>query len=115
MGLRFRKNIEPVKGIRCKADIVFKKTKICIFIDGCFWHGCPQHFRPPKTHTEWWIEKVKDNIERDKRKTAIIEKNGWIVLRYWEHELKAEGAVQTAREIADVVKKRIEEYGKKTS
>lgn len=111
MGLRFRKDVEPENSISCKVDIVFSKAKVCVFIDGCFWHGCPKHFHPPKTNTEWWLEKVQDNRERDERKSTLIEEHGWIVLRYWEHDIKGEDAINIAQAINDVVKKRIGDMG----
>jgi DNA mismatch endonuclease, patch repair protein len=107
MGLRFRKDIEPIEGVRCKADVVFRKAKVCVFVDGCFWHGCPKHFRPPKTNTEWWLEKVQDNQERDTKKTMLIKKHSWMVLRYWEHEIQSDNAVKIAMKISRAVKKRI--------
>lgn len=107
LGLRFRKDKEPVEGVHCKADIVFQKAKLCVFIDGCFWHGCSQHFRLPKTNTEWWLEKLKDNQERDKSKTVLIKRHGWKVLRYWEHELQGKNLTKIARKIYGVVKKRV--------
>lgn len=109
MGLRFRIDSEPVRSIRCKADIIFPKAKVSVFIDGCFWHGCPKHFQPPKTNTDWWLEKVRDNQERDKRKTMLIKKYEWVVLRYWEHEIQGANAIKTANKIYRVVTKRHQE------
>ena len=85
LGLRFRKDSRPVDFVRCKADIVFSSAKVCIFVDGCFWHGCPIHFRPPKSNTDWWTEKIDDNRRRDKRQTEELERHGWFVIRFWEH------------------------------
>lgn len=110
MGLRFRKDREPVEGVRCKADVVFRKARVCVFIDGCFWHRCPKHFRPPKTNTEWWLEKVKDNQERDNRKTMLIKKHGWMVLRYWEHEIQHDNTIKIATKISNAVKKRVDAH-----
>lgn len=88
-GFRYRVNVRPEKDLRCKADIVFNKKRICIFIDGCFWHGCPIHFKLPKTNSEWWREKIDDNRERDARKTRELKERGWLVIRLWEHELNS--------------------------
>lgn len=107
MGLRFRKDTEPVEGIRCKADVVFRKARVCVFIDGCFWHGCPRHFQAPKTNTKWWLEKIDDNRKRDKRKTLTIKKRGWVVLRYWEHEIRQDTSVKIAKKIYRAVIKRL--------
>jgi DNA mismatch endonuclease, patch repair protein len=86
-GLRFRKDSRPVKSIRCRADIVFRSERVCIFVDGCFWHGCPEHFNCPRTHGAWWREKIQDNRERDKRQASELRAAGWKVVRVWEHEL----------------------------
>lgn len=87
MGCRFRKDTAPVPGKRCKADIVFVKRKVCVFVDGCFWHGCPEHYRTPKTNSEWWDEKIQDNAARDIRKTQDLIDDDWLVLRFWEHDI----------------------------
>jgi len=88
-GLRFRKDTAPTMDVRCKADVVFVSAKICVFIDGCFWHGCPKHFRAPKANRAWWIEKVCDNQQRDRRQAAELRSQGWTVIRVWEHDVEA--------------------------
>jgi len=87
-GLRFRKDANVVDGIRCKADVVFRRERVCVFVDGCFWHGCRIHFTTPKTNAEWWLEKIQDNRRRDRRKTKRLRKKGWVVVRVWEHDVK---------------------------
>ncbi|MER5381429.1 very short patch repair endonuclease [Streptomyces sp. NPDC002688] len=85
-GLRYRVNV-PVPGIpRRTIDIAFSKAKIAIFLDGCFWHGCPQHATQPKANAEWWRAKLDKNMARDIETTAHLEGAGWTVLRFWEHE-----------------------------
>lgn len=79
------RRIEP--DVRWKADIVFVAEKLCVFVDGCFWHGCPLHFSAPRTNTAWWTEKIQANIDRDKRQNEILSERGWTVIRFWEHEL----------------------------
>jgi DNA mismatch endonuclease (patch repair protein) len=86
-GLRFRVDVSPEPTFPCKVDIVFRPVRLCVFVDGCFWHGCPKHFACPKTHTAWWREKVADNRDRDRRKTRGLEARGWLVLRFWEHDI----------------------------
>lgn len=86
-GFRFRTDCRPEPNVRCKADIVFLRAKVCIFVDGCFWHRCPTHFRVPKTNRTWWNEKVQETADRDRRQTRILRRNGWRVMRIWEHEL----------------------------
>jgi len=69
-------------------DFVFPKHRIAIFIDGCFWHGCPKHCRMPKSNEEYWNNKIHRNKGRDEKVTSVLRKRGWIVARFWEHELK---------------------------
>lgn len=84
-GLRFRKEARPEWDVRCAADVVFRRQKVCVFIDGCFWHRCPVHFRLPKTNSAWWEEKIQATVDRDYRQQQILESRGWAVLRFWEH------------------------------
>jgi DNA mismatch endonuclease, patch repair protein len=84
-GLRYR-----IQFGQEKIDIAFKKEKLAIFIDGCFWHSCPKHSHIPKTHQVYWIPKLSNNKRRDLEKTSRLVKSGWIVMRFWEHELKDE-------------------------
>jgi len=107
LGLRFRNDLNVVAGIRCKADIVFRRARVGIFVDGCFWHGCPVHFRAPKTNTEWWQEKIEDNIRRDERQTAKIQNAGWVVVRLWEHEVNGKNIELVARRIKRIVVRRV--------
>jgi DNA mismatch endonuclease (patch repair protein) len=85
-GLRFRKYLRPEASFRCVADIVFPKKRVCVFVDGCFWHGCRTHFRVPRANAEWWAEKIDENRERDKKQTSYLRAAGWRVVRVWEHE-----------------------------
>jgi DNA mismatch endonuclease (patch repair protein) len=93
MGLRFRKNARPLPGLRCTADVVFRRERVAVFIDGCFWHGCPEHGRVPATNNSYWSEKLERNALRDRRNTRALEEAGWAVLRYWEHQPIEEVAV----------------------
>lgn len=85
-GLRYRVDAPPLPGLRRRADIVLSKARIAVFIDGCYWHGCPTHFVQPKTHTEYWSNKIQTNIERDRETDRRLVEAGWLPLRYWEHE-----------------------------
>jgi DNA mismatch endonuclease, patch repair protein len=85
-GLRFRKNYSPVRGMRCRVDVVFTGARLAVFVDGCFWHSCPDHRTSPRTNADWWRVKLAANIERDRRNTAALIDAGWTVLRLWEHE-----------------------------
>ncbi|NUK07535.1 very short patch repair endonuclease [Streptomyces lunaelactis] len=85
-GLRYRVNV-PVPGMRRRTiDIVFGRAKVAVFLDGCFWHGCPQHATQPKSNAEWWRTKLDKNMARDRETTEHLEAQGWTVLRFWEHE-----------------------------
>jgi DNA mismatch endonuclease (patch repair protein) len=84
-GFRYRVDYAPLGGRR-RADIVFTRQRVAIFIDGCFWHGCPAHATLPKTNTDYWLPKLQRNIERDRETNEMLLSAGWTVLRFWEHE-----------------------------
>lgn len=71
-----------------KPDIVFPSLKTVVFVDGCFWHKCPDHYIHPKTRADFWKIKIEENVERDKKIDARLEHLGWLVIRVWEHEIK---------------------------
>jgi len=85
----WRRN-QPVFG---KPDFIFPKMKIAIFVDGCFWHGCPEHSTMPKNNREFWQKKLATNQNRDNLVNIELQIKGWTVLRIWEHELKNKTAV----------------------
>ena len=70
-----------------KPDIVFVSKKTAIFVDGCFWHKCPKCYIPPKSNKKYWLPKIEKNVERDKENTKRLQKEGWKVIRIWEHEI----------------------------
>lgn len=87
-GLRYRIHYKP-KSValgRSNIDIAFPGKKIAVFIDGCFWHGCPDHGTIPKANQAWWAEKLASNRARDNRVTISLTEAGWEVLRFWTHE-----------------------------
>jgi DNA mismatch endonuclease (patch repair protein) len=86
LGLRFRKHAQPLKGLRCQADVIFPREKVAVFVDGCFWHGCPDHGRVPSDRNGYWAAKLGGNMERDQRNNKALSAAGWLALRYWEHE-----------------------------
>lgn len=88
MGLRFRVDypIRCAGGRPIRPDIVFTRARVAVFVDGCFWHGCPTHGRTPKSNTSYWEAKIELNQNRDARQTAALESAGWTVVRLWEHE-----------------------------
>lgn len=75
-------------GLPGKPDIVFVKARVAVFIDGCFWHGCTVHKSLPQKNREFWEKKIRANTDRDLRITRELTSTGWIVKRYWEHEVK---------------------------
>jgi len=72
---------------KAKIDIAIPSKKLAIFIDGCFWHGCPKHSHKPKTNRAYWLPKLRKNKQRDKAKTAKLKAAGWKVIRFWEHDV----------------------------
>ncbi|WP_036447559.1 very short patch repair endonuclease [Mycolicibacterium hassiacum] len=86
LGLRYRVDYRPLATERFKADMVFTGAKVAVFIDGCFWHGCKQHHRPPTANSDYWRSKIAGNVMRDALVDAHLEKNGWVSLRFWEHD-----------------------------
>lgn len=91
-GLRYRTDVRPDRSIRRHADIVFTKAKIAVFVDGCFWHGCPEHFIPPKANADYWAQKIEGNQMRDADTNDVLTAAGWTVLRFWEHDDPASSA-----------------------
>jgi DNA mismatch endonuclease (patch repair protein) len=85
-GLRYRVDARVIPGVHRRADIVIAKLRIAIFIDGCFWHGCPVHGTWPKANAEFWREKIMTNKARDADTNRRLSAVGWTVLRFWEHE-----------------------------
>lgn len=92
MGLSFKTDFGIIKGSQRRADIVFKEAKVTVFIDGCFWHGCPIHGTWPKTNSEFWRKKVESNRKRDLDTDYHLTNIGWKVTRVWEHESPTEVA-----------------------
>ncbi|WP_156757610.1 very short patch repair endonuclease [Actinokineospora pegani] len=85
-GLRYRVHRRPLPGVRREADIVFGPAKVAVFVDGCFWHGCPRHATWPKNNAEFWRAKIEANRTRDRDTDQRLADNGWTVVRVWEHE-----------------------------
>lgn len=84
-GLRYRVDFAPLGGRR-RADIVFTRQHVAVFIDGCYWHGCPDHATFPKRNSDYWLPKLARNVERDRETDQSLREAGWTVLRFWEHE-----------------------------
>jgi DNA mismatch endonuclease (patch repair protein) len=98
-GLRYRVEY-PVPGLpRRRIDVAFPRAKVAVLIDGCFWHGCPQHATHPKANAEWWRTKLQRNMARDRETTEHLVTAGWTVLRFWEHQAPADVAAQVAEAV----------------
>src|SRR5262249_7565758 len=98
LGLRYRLHWRTPTG---RPDIVITARKLAVFVDGCFWHGCPVHYSRPSTQADYWAEKLRRNVERDRRQTLALEALGWTVLRTWEHEVH-DDALAVATRISEV-------------
>ena len=85
-GLRYRVHRRPLPELRRTADVVFSRARVAVFVDGCFWHGCPKHGTAPKTNADWWAVKLARNVERDAETDVLLADAGWSVVRVWEHE-----------------------------
>ncbi|WP_405724795.1 very short patch repair endonuclease [Streptomyces sp. NBC_01537] len=99
-GYRYRLHTRVPGMARRTVDISFGRLKIAVFLDGCFWHGCPQHATSPKTNAEWWRTKLNRNMARDQETTKHLIDAGWTVLRFWEHEAPDVVAARVAAVIA---------------
>jgi DNA mismatch endonuclease, patch repair protein len=91
-GLRYRVDIAPLRGIRRRADVVFTRARVAVFIDGCFWHGCPEHATWPRHNAEFWRTKIETNRRRDLDTDRRLSEAGWGIVRAWEHEAPSEVA-----------------------
>jgi DNA mismatch endonuclease, patch repair protein len=103
LGLRFRLHRKIGVGRSApRPDIVFPRERVALFLDGCFWHSCPEHGNRPATNSSYWDAKLERNRERDVRNDRDLESAGWLVLRVWEHE----DSWQAANRVCEVVRQR---------
>lgn len=98
-GYRYRLNERVPHMSRRTIDIAFTRAKVAVFLDGCFWHGCPEHATRPKANAEWWRQKLDRNMARDAETTAHLVAEGWTVLRFWEHQTPVEVAEKVAETV----------------
>jgi DNA mismatch endonuclease (patch repair protein) len=98
-GLRYRVNARPVPTLRRTADVVFPRKRIAVFIDGCYWHGCPAHYVAARSNRDYWDAKIARNISRDAETTAALSEAGWKVLRYWSHTPPEQVAASICEEV----------------
>ena len=85
-GFRFYVCRRPLPEVRWTADIVFPRLKLAVFVDGCFWHQCPEHYRRPRRNTEYWVPKIEKNVARDREFDRLLAEAGWVVVRGWSHD-----------------------------
>ncbi|MFJ2754937.1 very short patch repair endonuclease [Nocardioides sp. NPDC087217] len=85
-GLRYRVDVRPIPDLNRRADLVFTRARVAVMIDGCYWHGCPDHGTRAKTNDEYWSAKIARNVERDRETNQLLSEAGWVVVRAWEHE-----------------------------
>ncbi|MFL0575983.1 very short patch repair endonuclease [Brevibacterium luteolum] len=91
LGYRYRCDLRiDLPTGRVRPDIVFTRRKVAVFVDGCFWHSCPEHGRQPNVHESYWAPKLRRTVERDRRNTESLALAGWYVVRIWEHVPLAE-------------------------
>jgi DNA mismatch endonuclease (patch repair protein) len=102
LGHEFRVDAAPVPALRRRADLLFEHEQVAVFLDGCFWHGCPSHGTWPRANAEFWREKIRANQSRDRDTDQRLRDAGWLVLRHWEHE----GPFMAARNIHAIVAER---------
>lgn len=102
LGLRYRVSIRPIGNVRRTADIVFTRAKVAVFIDGCFWHGCPVHYSAPARNADFWLAKRLRNQERDAETDSTLAAHDWQAIRVWEHDVKTDPDDVAAR-IAAVI------------
>ncbi|MBS1676236.1 MAG: very short patch repair endonuclease [Actinobacteria bacterium] len=85
-GFRYRVDRRPLKGVPGRADLVFGPARVAVYVDGCFWHSCPEHGTMPRSNEAFWQDKLARNRERDASVNALLSAAGWTVVRVWEHE-----------------------------
>ncbi|EID78512.1 MULTISPECIES: very short patch repair endonuclease [Rhodococcus] len=100
-GVRYYVDRAPMKGVRRRADLVFPRRKVAVYVDGCFWHNCPQHATFPKNNARWWAEKLAGNVTRDRDTDTRLTDAGWTVVRIWEHENPVVAANRVQEALAD--------------
>ncbi len=101
-GLRYFVDRAPIRGQRRRADLVFPRRRVAVYVDGCFWHRCPQHATDPKNNAEWWAAKLAGNVARDRATDAALIAAGWRVVRVWEHEDPVRAADRVQAELSAV-------------
>lgn len=107
MGLRYRVNARPLTGLRRTADVVFPAARVAVFIDGCYWHGCTEHYRPARANDRFWSDKISGNRARDAETNGVLTEAGWTVIRIWEHEDPHEAVNRVAAAVRGAASRRV--------
>ena len=95
-GYRYRLDRRVSETVRSRPDLVFTSERVAVYVDGCFWHGCPDHGTAPKNNADWWQTKLDANRVRDEQTNTALTEEGWTVIRVWEHEPAVEAADRIA-------------------
>lgn len=101
LGYRYRVDAAPLPELRRRADLVFRRQRVAVFVDGCYWHGCPEHYRGPATNPGYWSGKIARNRERDADTDAKLRQAGWSPVRIWEHEALPDAVERVRRALED--------------
>jgi len=100
-GLRYRVSARPLPDVRRSADLVFPSAQVAVFVDGCYWHGCPEHYVPSLSNQQYWITKIDKNRARDADTNARLVAHGWLPVRIWAHEDPEQAADLIAKIVRD--------------
>jgi DNA mismatch endonuclease, patch repair protein len=109
LGLRYRVDARPLPDLNRRADLVFSRAKVAVFVDGCYWHGCPEHATAARTNAAYWGPKISRNRSRDEETDRLLRQAGWLTLRIWEHEDPAAAAERIAKMVRAVSPQRGDE------
>jgi DNA mismatch endonuclease (patch repair protein) len=102
LGVRYRVDEAPLRDSRTRADVVFRPASVAVYVQGCFWHGCPEHMTWPSANADWWRDKIEANVARDRDTDRRLADAGWLPIRIWEHE---DPKLAAAR-VAEIVRSR---------
>lgn len=100
-GVRYRVDVRPEPDLRTRGDIAWRGRRVVVFLDGCFWHRCPEHSTTPKNNSAWWADKIESNVQRDRKTDERLQERGWRVMRFWEHENAADIVERIIAELDD--------------
>lgn len=115
LGLRYRVDRAVIPGVRRRADVVFPRARVAVFVDGCFWHSCPQHRSAPRSNADWWAKKLARNVERDRDTDRRLIEAGWMPLHMWEHENPVVAAATIRAQVGGRTPvRRIETHGRRS-